>query len=432
MNRSSSYRWVVLVVGTLAYATSHFARQNYTGIQKFMQADFELDRGTLGLLGAVFFYSYALLQMPWGIASDRFGTRAVITFGMLLTALTMAGFATSQSEQALLFWRAAAGVAAAAAYVSIAGGVARWFPPEERGFSQAAYGGMGGALGEGTAYFLLPVLVISFASGWRDATNTVAIAIAGVAVLCLACLRSAPPGQQATTQTPFTRHLLADPLLWCYTALFAGFMVGTRTAQAWIAIYLADVYAEAHGFETNAAVVAGGVFATVAYSLIGRGIGVPVAGKLSDALAQRGISRTSVVIGWLLLVIVLFQVLSMRVTALWPLAVIAVLAGTSVNCFTLITASVAETYGPQRTASITGFINMCGQLVGATSLAASGYLGVFMGRSSTDALAEYQGIWLSGVITVTLTAVIGIGIYLALRNRTAAGAAVPQYQTRNV
>jgi MFS family permease len=157
-----------------------------------------------------------------------------------------------------------------------------------------------------------------------------------------------------------------------------------------------------------------------------------VAGKLSDALAQRGISRTSVVIGWLLLVIVLFQVLSMRVTALWPLAVIAVLAGTSVNCFTLITASVAETYGPQRTASITGFINMCGQLVGATSLAASGYLGVFMGRSSTDALAEYQGIWLSGVITVTLTAAIGIGIYLALRNRTAAGAAVPQYQTRNV
>ena len=34
-----------------------------------------LDRGTLGLMGSAFFYSYALFQMPWGIASDRFGSR---------------------------------------------------------------------------------------------------------------------------------------------------------------------------------------------------------------------------------------------------------------------------------------------------------------------------------------------------------------------
>jgi MFS family permease len=161
----------------------------------------------------------------------------------------------------------------------------------------------------------------------------------------------------------------------------------------------------------------------VAYSLLGRGIGLPVAGKLSDVLVRRGISRTTVVIGWLIVVIVLFQVLSMRVTTLWLLAGIAVLAGTSVNCFTLITASVSETYGPQKTASIAGFINMCGQLVGATSLAASGYLGVFMGGGSTDALAEYQGVWLSGVATVSVTAIIGTGLYVMLRNRGPGAAA---------
>jgi nitrate/nitrite transporter NarK len=312
------------------------------------------------------------------------------------------------------------------AYVSIAGGVARWFPPHERGFSQAAFGGMGGALGEGAAFFLLPVIAIYFASGWRDATNTIALAIVAMAVLCAIVLRSAPAGQQATTKNPFSWRLLADPHLWCYTALFAGFMVGTRTGQAWIAIYLADVYASAYGYDTNAAVVAAGIFATVAYSLLGRGIGVPVAGKLSDVLVQKGVSRTIVVIGWLVLVIVLFQGLSMRVTALWLLAIIAVLAGTSVNCFTLITASVSETYGPEKTASITGFINMCGQLVGATSLVVSGYLGVFMGGGSTDPLAEYQGVWLSGVVTVTVATLVGTGIYIALRNRAPSGAAVPQ------
>jgi sugar phosphate permease len=407
-----AYRWVILLFGILAYATSHFARQNYTGIQRFMQADFALDRGALGLLGAAFFYAYALCQMPWGIAADRFGSRLAATVGILLTAATMVGFASSQSEGALLFWRAAAGVAAAAAYVSVSGGVARWFPANERGFSQSAFGGMGGALGEGAAYFLLPVLAISFASGWRQATNTMAIAIVAMAVLCSIFLRSAPPGRPATTKQPFAWRLLRDSHLWCYTALFAGFMVGTRTAQAWISIYMADVYSAAHGYESNAAVVAGGLFATVAFSLVGRGLGVPCAGKLSDILVQRGISRTAVVIGWLVLTVGLFQLLSMRITGLWLLAPVAVLAGTSVNCFTLITASVCETYGPEKTASVTGFINMCGQLVGATSLAWSGYLGIALGGGDTGALAEYQGVWLSGVLTVSLTTAIGAGIYL--------------------
>lgn len=407
-----AYRWVILLFGILAYATSHFARQNYTGIQRFMQADFALDRGTLGLLGAAFFYAYALCQMPWGIAADKFGSRAAATLGILLTAAMMVGFATSQSEGALLFWRAAAGVAAAAAYVSVSGGVARWFPSHERGFSQSAFGGMGGALGEGAAYFLLPVLAISFASGWRQATNTMAIAIVAMAVLCAIFLRSAPPGQPATTKKPFAWRLLGDPCLWCYTALFAGFMVGTRTAQAWISIYMADVYASAHGYDTNAAVVAGGLFATVAFSLIGRGLGVPAAGRISDLLVLRGISRTAVVIGWLVLVVALFELLSFQLTGLWLLALVAMLAGTSVNCFTIITAAVSETYGPEKTASVTGFINMCGQLVGATSLAWSGYLGIALGGGNTGALAEYQGVWLSGVFTVSVMTAIGAGIYL--------------------
>ena len=416
----SAYRWVILLFGILAYGTSHFSRQNYTGITKFIQADFDLDRGAIGLLGASFFYAYAVFQMPWGIAADKFGSRAMATFGMLLTAVTMAGFATSQSQEALLFWRAAAGIAGAAAYVSIAGGVARWFPAHERGFSQAAFGGMGGALGEGAAFFLLPVLAISFAAGWREATDTLAIGIAVVGLLCLVFLRSAPPGQAATTQTPFTWGMLSDPRLWCFAALFSGFIIGTRLSQAWISIYLSDVYAAAHGFETNAAVVAGGMFATVAFSFVGRGLGLPMAGKLSDALVERGVSRTVVVIGWLLLSIVLFQLLSMRVTALWILAIVAVLIGISVNCFTLITASVADTYGPQKTAAITGFVNMVAQLAGATALAGSGYFGVFMGSGDTDALAEYQGVWMSGVLMVTLATAIGVGLYLTQRSRAAA------------
>ena len=97
---TTSYRWIILIFAILAYSTSQFARQNYGGVQKFIAADFNLDRAALGLLGSVFFYAYALFQVPWGIASDRFGNRGVTALGLFLIAFTMAGFATSQSEGA--------------------------------------------------------------------------------------------------------------------------------------------------------------------------------------------------------------------------------------------------------------------------------------------------------------------------------------------
>src|SRR5262245_26887252 len=137
----SWYRWVILLFGILAYASTLFARQNYAGVQKFIAADLHLDKGALGLLGSVFFYSYAFFQMPWGVASDRWGSRGITAIGVLFVAATMVGFATSQTTAQLLFWRGAAGIAGAAVYVAMTGGVARWFPKSESGMSQTALGG---------------------------------------------------------------------------------------------------------------------------------------------------------------------------------------------------------------------------------------------------------------------------------------------------
>ena len=97
----------------LAYTTSYFARSNYTGIAKFVSADFGLDKGSLGLLGSVFLYAYALAQLPWGFASDRWGSRKAIGIGVFLIGVTLWGFATSTSFNQLLFWRVANGIAAA-------------------------------------------------------------------------------------------------------------------------------------------------------------------------------------------------------------------------------------------------------------------------------------------------------------------------------
>jgi MFS transporter, OPA family, sugar phosphate sensor protein UhpC len=420
-----AYRWVILLFGILAYSTSQFARQNYGGIQRFIAADFNLDRAALGVLGSVFFYAYALFQVPWGIASDRFGNRGVTALGLFLIALTMGGFATSQSEGALLFWRCAAGVASAAVYVAIAGALARWFPPGERGLSQSTFAGVGGAAGESAAFFLLPVLAIYFASGWRAATNWMAFAIAAIAVVCLLFLRSAPPAQQATTKKPFPIALLGDLRLWCYAVVYCGFIIGVRNAQAWTAIYVADVYTMAHGMQLNAAIVAAGLLVMVAYSLLGRGLGVPAAGWLSDILLKRGISRMTLVFMWLVVIIVSFQLLSMQITTMWVVALVAVVLGTAVNSFALVTVLVNETYGPEKTASIFGFVNMLGQIAGATVLALSGYLGIALSTGERNSLEEYYGIWLAGTASVATVTAIGAAMWIALRYRSTAAAVAP-------
>src|SRR5438105_10384300 len=91
------YRWVIVVVGMLAYTTSFFARTSYTGVAKFIAADLHLDKSALGLMGSVFFYAYALSQMPWGVSSDRWGSRKAVSAGIFATALTLWGFSTSGS-----------------------------------------------------------------------------------------------------------------------------------------------------------------------------------------------------------------------------------------------------------------------------------------------------------------------------------------------
>src|SRR5437764_13789036 len=105
-----TYRWIILIFGMLAYTTSYFARTNYTGIAKVVSADLGLDKASLGVMGSVFLYAYALAQMPWGFASDRWGSRKAIGLGVFLTAVALGGVEPSGSFDTLRFCLANNGI----------------------------------------------------------------------------------------------------------------------------------------------------------------------------------------------------------------------------------------------------------------------------------------------------------------------------------
>jgi MFS family permease len=180
-------------------------------------------------------------------------------------------------------------------------------------------------------------------------------------------------------------------------------------------VYVADVNIAQYGMSLNQAVVAGGFFALVAYSVLGRAVGCPLAGKLTDILARRGVSRTVVLVGWLALAIALLLFLSTGVTAFWPLVAVTVMLGMTVNLFALVPAAISETYGPQRTSSVASFANMLGQFSGATALAVSGYVGISLNTQPGNALTEYRGIWLAGLAGMAIMSGLGAATYVAIR-----------------
>jgi MFS family permease len=296
------------------------------------------------------------------------------------------------------------GIAAASVYVAMAGGLSRWFSPRERGFCQSLFAAVGGSAGEGTA-FLLPYIAANIASGWRQATDMVAVLVAVAGVGCVIFLRSAPPGHQATERVPLDWAVIKDLRLWSFILVYSGSIISLRILPRWLPLYAADIYIS-RGMPIGTAVVTAGALSTL--YLLGRVIGGPIMGFVSDRLLERGISRRALAVGFLLLSAVMFQSMPIGIGSTAALGAIAFTMGVSINMYPLITTAVSETFGTQRTSSVMGFLNTFAQLSGATALLISGYLGIALSSNPGNALAEYRGIWLVGIVGCVGAAIIGV------------------------
>jgi MFS family permease len=314
------------------------------------------------------------------------------------------------------------GIAAASVYVVMAGALARWFSPKERGLCQSVFAAVGGTAGEGTANLILPYVAVYIASGWRQSTEIVAAIVAASAVACVVFLRSAPPGHQATERKPLEWGTVRDVRLWAFTFAYSGSIISLRILPPWLPVYAADIYLS-RGMPLAKAVVAGGALSTL--YLAGRLVGGPIMGFASDRLLARGVPRSSLAIGFLLLSAVLFQLMPIGIRSTVALGGIAFLMGISINMYPLITTAVSETFGSQRTSSVMGFLNTVAQLSGATALLVSGYLGVAISSTPGNTLEEYRGIWLVGLVGCVGAAVLGMLLLrvVSLRERAVVGRA---------
>jgi sugar phosphate permease len=421
LKNKALYKWVILFACILVYSTSHLVRWNYSSITKYLMEDLKIGMAELGIIGSAFFYVYAVFQLPWGIAADKWGGRKVIPGAIVILGFFLAGFAFSGSYTQVLFWRGMMGIFSATGYVAIAAVLAKWFTIRERGMAMGVFSGVGGGFGEILAFLMIPVLALVMTtglfgvSGWRASTIVMGALITLIGVVAYFLLRSDPTDmglpsvQEAEDEHPqieygdAAKQALKSVSLWVLSIVFMAFLIFVRLAPAWLPLYATEFYIETQGMPKAQAIVAGGAIAT-AY-VLGRVFGSPAIAQLSDILLRRfGVPRTVVMAGCQASGILFFFLLTLHIPSALLIVILSFACGSTFNTFPLVNATLAEMFTVKATGFSMALVNTIGQLGAATALLASGYMAEHFSVKGGLFHLNFVGIWYLGI----LTAIVGL------------------------
>jgi len=199
-----------------------------------------LTPGQLGLLTSAFFFAFALVQLPVGIALDRYGPRKVQLYLMLMAASGALMFAHGHSFLQLVVARAIIGLGLGGCFMSAVKAISTWISPRKLPSVQGYLIAIGGL---GAASATMPVRALLHHTDWRGLFTLLALLSACSGILIwLVSPKAKPPGGKAPTtvrsvldvyRTPAFRTTISLVLL--PHAIFFGIQ------GLWIGRWLSDV-----------------------------------------------------------------------------------------------------------------------------------------------------------------------------------------------
>jgi len=217
-----------------------------------IKARLGLNETEFGLLVATPVLSGALVRVPLGIWTDRFGGRIVFFTLMLACALPiwLISYATAYWHFLVL-----------GLFVGLAGGsfsvgtpyVARWFGKERRGFAMGVFGA--GNSGSALTKFVAPAIIA--AAGWQALPKVYALAMVATALLFWFGSYS-DPSHKAPSGAGFAQQMrvLKDPRVWryCqyYSVVFGGYVA--------LALWMTKYYVGEYGFDLKLAALLAACF----------------------------------------------------------------------------------------------------------------------------------------------------------------------------
>jgi MFS family permease len=159
-----------------------------------------LTPGQLGLLTSAFFFAFALVQLPVGIALDRYGPRKVQVILLMLAATGALLFATGRSFGQLVLARAVIGCGLGGCFMSAVKAIATWISPKRLPSVQGYLIAVGGL---GAASSTMPVRMLLQHTDWRGLFMLLALltACSGLLIWLITPRSKAPGGALPTVRS---------------------------------------------------------------------------------------------------------------------------------------------------------------------------------------------------------------------------------------
>jgi sugar phosphate permease len=387
--RPSNIRHRVLWMTVLIYMITYMDRICIGHAATEIRKEFGFDVVTMGWIFSAFNWSYALFQIPGGWLGDRLGPRRVLT-GIVLwwsafTALTAAAW----GKGSMFAFRLLFGMGEAGAFPTATRALSHWLPSGERGFAQgithsgARLGAaitppivvyLISALGWRSVFYIFGMIGALWALWWygyyrdrpeeHDSVNS-----SEMAIIRETSAAGAPVSAERV-QVPWGK-ILSSGNLWLLCAMYFCYAYSIWVYLTWFPTYLQ----EARGFSLKQM----GFWHMV--PLIAATIGDTVGGWLSDHLAR---SRGNLRFARRSVAIVGFAVAALCIIP-------ATLAEDRYVCIAFTTAAlffleltvgvswaVAMDVGPEYAGSVSGVMNMCGNMGGTLASIAVGYMVLHM------------------------------------------------------
>ena len=349
----------MLGLGGLAFGYAFFQRVAPSVMVEDLMHDFNATAAVLGNLSAFYFYAYASLQIPVGVALDRWGPRRMLSGAFLIGALGSAFYATAETLYMAYLGRLLIGGGAAVAFLGTLKLATYWMPPQR--FSLIAgtimlMGMTGGVVGQA------PLAAVVEITGWRPTMVGAAVFAGLLGLLFWLVVKDAPrppagSGRSAEAAPSLLEGLgrtLKTPQIWLI-ALFAMMMSGPSLSFGglWGVPYLMQTFA----LDRPTA-------ATITSTLlIGWAVGGPLGGWLSDYIGRR---KLLMIIaggsGLMLWTIVVFWLPALPLAAVYALFFV----GNLINGFMVVVYATARENAPLFAAgAVSSVVNFAMVLAGA-------------------------------------------------------------------
>lgn len=114
-----------LIAYTLGVVLSVFFRSNLAVLAPELSVDLRATASDLGTLSGVWFFAFALAQVPIGVALDRWGPRLTVAVGLVIGVVGACLFAAAPSVSAAIFAQVLLGLACAPLFMATVVYIAR-------------------------------------------------------------------------------------------------------------------------------------------------------------------------------------------------------------------------------------------------------------------------------------------------------------------